>query len=186
MVTIAILAGGASARMGSDKAALVLGGETLLARLNRVARTTGCPVVVVGRPAPDGWSDPATRFFVDEEPGLGPLGGLATALRRLKTPVLALACDLPRVDTELLDWLLKAWSSRGGDGLAAARGGEPEPLLAVYSPDLLPVIERRLAEGRRSLKGVLAEVGAATLEVPAAWAERLDGVNTPEEWARLA
>lgn len=180
-----VLAGGASERMGTDKAMLTIDGVTLLRRLCRAAVGAGCPVAVVGREQPAGWDDPGVRFLPDDAPGLGPIGGLATALRHIAAPTLALACDLPRMDTSAIAWLRDAYVARAGIGLAAARGGEPEPLLAVYTPALLPLIERRIAQGRRSLKGVLDEAQVPLLETPAALADRLDGANTLDEWTRL-
>ena len=101
----ALFAGGASRRMGLDKAVLTVGGETLLARTSRLAKDAGLSVVVVGRARPDDWTLDTAAFLPDDVPGLGPLGALTTLLRRVSEPVLALACDLPRLDADALRWL---------------------------------------------------------------------------------
>ena len=80
MFTLAILAGGASRRMGRDKATLDAGDGPLLERSARLGLELGLPVLVVGRERPTNWPLPTVRFVADRMPGQGPLGGLVTAL----------------------------------------------------------------------------------------------------------
>jgi len=177
----ALFAGGASRRMGTDKAALTVGGETLLARTARLAEDAGLTVWVVGRARPGDWTRDTGTFLLDDVPGLGPLGALTTLLRRVSEPILALACDLPRLDAEALHWL--AAQTPGPHGLAALVDGDPEPLFSVYAPACLPLAEARLAEGRRSLRGLMEAGDFARADAPDWVAARLVNVNTPEEWA---
>ena len=86
-ITIAILAGGQSRRMGTDKAALQIGGVSLLERTARLALAVNLPVLVVGRPCPEQWPLPEVTFVEDAEAGLGPAGGLTAALRHAQTSV---------------------------------------------------------------------------------------------------
>ncbi len=177
----ALFAGGESRRMGTDKAALTVGGETLLARTARVAEEAGLDLRVVGRARPDDWSRAGVLFVPDDVPGLGPLGALTTALRGAAEPILALACDLPLLDAEALRWL--AGLTPGRHGLAVWRDEEVEPLFSVYAPACLPLAAARLAEGRRSLRGLIDAGEFARAEAPEWVAVRLVNVNTSEEWA---
>ena len=78
--TGAVLCGGDSRRMGRDKAGAVLAGETLLARAVRTLAEVFDEVLVVGCDGLD-FDPPAhVRAVPDERPGLGPVGGIATAL----------------------------------------------------------------------------------------------------------
>jgi molybdopterin-guanine dinucleotide biosynthesis protein A len=93
MAAAAVLAGGASRRMGRDKATLAVGGVALAARVLAAAAQVADPVVLV---APDG--HPARRLgaLVVTDPGEGPLAALAAALAALADDhVLALAGDHP-------------------------------------------------------------------------------------------
>lgn len=97
-VVVAIVAGGKSRRMGQDKAHLLVDGVPMLVRTIFTAQAVAARVFVVGRPPEMGLSN--IEFLNDAVPGLGPLGGIATALRHVKTAsasVLALACDLPKL-----------------------------------------------------------------------------------------
>jgi molybdopterin-guanine dinucleotide biosynthesis protein A len=141
----AVLAGGASRRMGVDKATIRLDGRALVARVvDALAAAGAVEVAVVGgdrdamnalglRPVPDRW------------PGAGPLGALVTALGGDgPDPVVVLACDLlapdsdairrvaealdaaPEADAAIPDvggrrqWLHGAWRRRGGGPLESA------------------------------------------------------------------
>jgi molybdopterin-guanine dinucleotide biosynthesis protein A len=89
-----LLTGGRSARMGRDKATIVVRGETLAARAARVLRAVCAPCVEAG----DGGSGlPAVR---EEPPGSGPLAAFLAGVDALGAtgPVFLLAVDLPHVD----------------------------------------------------------------------------------------
>lgn len=178
---IVILAGGQSSRMGADKASLMLAGETLLARTVRLSRAaTGETPVVVGRTG----SGTDAEYLPDAEAGTGPVGGLLTALRHANgRNVLAVSCDLPALSGETLQWLL---AQPPGDHGAITRNGEQlEPLFAVYTPAVVPLIERNIAAGKRSLHALIAAGGNgfAFAPAPAFVVSALVNVNTPQEWA---
>jgi len=183
MLTVTILAGGKSRRMGRDKARLEIDGLPLLERTAAAAQAAGLPVLVVGRARPLDWTSKDVDFAEDTLPGRGPLGGLHTALTRANGPVLALACDLPRLTAEALRWLeLESQSERGGEmGLIVVNSGRWEPLFSVYTPACLPLIEERMRDGRLSLHGLI-EAGDFGLAEAPSWVEPLLlNVNTPEE-----
>ncbi len=88
----AVLTGGASRRMGRDKATLEIGGRAMSARVAHALEQAGAAeVLFVG----GGPSDRSRRAIPDDHPGEGPLGGLVTALRAAANElVVVLACDL--------------------------------------------------------------------------------------------
>ncbi len=187
---IAILAGGASRRMGRDKALLEWDGMTLLHRTAALALGTGLPVLVVGRDAPAGWALPAVSFIPDDVPGQGPLGGLVAALTR-RAPVIALACDMPLLEARALAWLtaeVRAQRAAGalGAGLAVRQAAGLEPLFACYAEPCLPTARAHLAAGRRALHALIEEAAFTVREAPAWLVPMLANVNRPEEWAGIA
>lgn len=191
MIT-AILAGGESRRMGRDKAGLIPGGDggaTLLERIARAAidAAPDAAVLVVGRARPEGWPLSRVRFVSDETPGVGPLGGLATALRQAGgDDVLLVACDLPKLTSDTLRWLREEAARRTQeDGLAVVNGAQVEPLFSVYTSACLPIVEARLAEARRSLQGLIAAGRFVRVAAPPEVVAAIMNVNTPEEWAAL-
>ena len=127
-----VLAGGASRRMGVDKATLVLGHETLIGRELRLLRSICRFVAVIG---------PVSKFsgldvpvFADEVPGRGPLGGIYTGLRRTRTEFnLFMSCDLPFMESRLLGFLCdRALETEADVTLAQSSDKRLQPLCAVY------------------------------------------------------
>ena len=180
----ALIAGGASRRMGSDKAGLLIAGETLLARTARLVHDRGLPLHVIGRARPADWNGPACAWVPDQLPGAGPLGGIATALAATAPhAVLVLPCDLPRLTPAALAWLIDRWLANGSThGTAALRDGRLEPLFAIYAHALAPLLATALANGERSCWRALATAVLDRVEVPAEHRTALHDCDTPAEW----
>lgn len=165
MAAAAVLAGGASRRMGRDKATLAVGGVELASLALAAAARVAHPVVLV---APEG--HPARRLAAPAvaDPGLGPLAALAAALDALEAEhVLVLAGDHPGLRVELLAHLV-AQAGRA-EAVACRRGPRLEPLVAVYErAPALAAARARLAgpAGGRSLAGLLADLGTLVVEEP--------------------
>jgi molybdopterin-guanine dinucleotide biosynthesis protein A len=183
-----VLAGGASRRMGHDKAALTIGGQPLLARVVERLGSVLPSVMVVG---PERLQPlvPGIQVVADRWPGVGPLGGLLTALRTADVAFfLVVACDMPFVAPPLVRALLKAmWEDPSTDTVVPRTSRGIEPLHAVYARGCAARAEARLASSDRSLHGLLADL--AVRELPLERVAQLDpaglstlNANTPEEW----
>jgi molybdenum cofactor guanylyltransferase len=155
-----VLCGGRSTRMNFDKALLRFGNETLLERVVRITHTVAGDVVVV---AAQGQDLPAVgRLLRDPVGGEGPLAGLVTGLAAVHGGrALLLACDMPLLVPALLRRLLDC----AGDAEACVPviDGVPMTTCAVYATSVAPIAARRLAAGRRSLRGLLDEVNVRWL-----------------------
>ena len=165
MAAAAVLAGGASRRMGRDKATLRVGGVELASLVLAAAAQVADPVVLV---APEG--HPARRVAAPAvaDPGLGPLAALAAALDALDADhVLVLAADHPGLRVPLLARLVALAGE--ADAVACRRGPRLEPLVAVYRrAPALAAARSRLAgpPGGRSLLGLLAGLRTLVVEEP--------------------
>ena len=159
----AILAGGRSRRMGTDKALVDFRGEPLIARPIAAARAAGLePVAIAKRELP---LDVPT--WIDAYETSHPLSGLLTALER--GPVVAIACDQPFVTPELLAELA------AHEGFAITRG---EPFPGRYEPS--PILETALRE-EASLRATLAKLAPRELDPRP---DEVISLNTPEALAR--
>src|SRR6185437_1269016 len=97
-------AGGRSSRMGSDKAALVLNGRTLLEHaMETLHAVTGGPVYILGlRQLYGNYGE----VIEDLYPGCGPLGGIHAALSHSRAPFnLILAVDTPFLSSHFLTYM---------------------------------------------------------------------------------
>jgi molybdenum cofactor guanylyltransferase len=162
--------------MGTDKATLLVDGESLARRSARLLAEVCDPVLEVG----PGYS--ALPTVHEADPGRGPLAALVAGATALGTdaPVLLLACDLPFVTGDLLARLVEA----PGDGTVVPvdEDGMVQPVCARYSAAACRRAATLLAAGERSLRRLLDETGMRTLvDVDA---RALVDVDTPDDAAR--
>lgn len=186
-VSAAILAGGASRRMGTDKALMTLAGQTLLERAIACVAHVSDDIMIVGdREAYHRFGVPVVA---DAFPGSGTLGGIATALRRARHEyVLVVGCDMPFLSGALLEAM--ANEPRDYDALVPVTGASRtyETLHAIYRRRCLIPIERRIARDELRVVDALADLRVRALSE--AWLRRFDPVldsfvnaNHPDEWA---
>lgn len=169
----ALLAGGSSRRMGSDKALAVLGALPLFRWA--AASLEGLPtrVQVGGAPLPGlGW-----RTLRDERRDAGPGGGIETALRAYPgAVVVVVGVDLPFVPVELLA-AAHAALEPGVEAAVPRHGGRWHPLAAAWAPDALAALTAWLDAGRRDLQGFLDSRSSAVAALEGA---RLRALGDPE------
>lgn len=186
----AVLAGGASRRMGRSKAALMIGGEPLVRRVVARLRVALPEVVLVG-PRELGWLVPGARVIADAVPGMGPLAGLISVLRAVATEQVFLAgCDMPFIIPALVrEMLARAESAPDADAVVLRTSGGREQLHAIYRRSCLAPAEAQLEHGERALRALLD--GVRVTDLQADIAARLDpaelsafNANTPDEWRR--
>ena len=198
-----LLAGGKSSRMGRDKSALLVEGEPLWQRQLAVLRATQPAEIFISGKSDGPYADCGVEILADEFPDCGPLGGIATALRRCKSDrLLVLAVDMPAMTAEFLRTLLKE-SQRtamgvvpfvAADGRRRARispsacdDDQPtvEPLAAVYLRAALAVADECLRTGERKLETFIralhAKCLAAIRPVEAGDAALFTNWNSPDD-----
>lgn len=142
----AILAGGGSTRMGTNKALLEVGGRGMLERTADLLRPlVGELFLVADNPAP--YAGLGLPIIPDVHPGLGAIGGIHAALRHAAHPmVLCVACDMPHLGAGVIELLLTS-TRPDDDALVPRIAGRPEPLLAVYGRTAAAGFERAISAG---------------------------------------
>ena len=148
-----VLIGGKSSRMGRDKAALPVAGETLLVRQLRLLAEAGCQECLVSVAGPDTalpLLSPEPRVIGDRFPEAGPLAGLERSLALAHHDlVLVLAVDLPAMTADFLRTLLA--EAIPSCGVVPVIGDRFEPLAAVYPRQAHAEAELRLLRGELAL-----------------------------------
>jgi len=162
-VTGIILAGGKSVRMGTDKGLLELCGKPLISYAIKVLSEL-CNTVIISSS-----SNKYQRFgyqtVPDEFPGIGPLGGIYSALRHCKTEkTLVLSCDLPFVPKELLEFILN--NSEGYQVAVPWEGNRHyEPLCGFYSLSIVGQMGAFIKKGNYKLPDLFEEVNVNRLDI---------------------
>lgn len=161
-----VLAGGAGMRFGRPKAAVSLGGRSLVARAAEALGPHCDPVVVVARsetPLP-GDLPAGSQVVLDGEGPAAALAAVATGLAALDTDdVLVLGCDLI-VDPTVISRLARM---PAGAAAALSAGGTVQPLCARY-PRLATqhAAEALVAAGDLRARQLVAVMDAEVIDVP--------------------
>jgi molybdopterin-guanine dinucleotide biosynthesis protein A len=181
----AVLTGGASERMGSDKARLAIDGVASATRVARCLASICEEVVLVGGDPPP---DAPGRRAPDADGPRCALRGLVSALEAVRAErVLVVATDLPFVTPDLL-LALVAWPE--ADAVVPRSADGAHPLCALYRRDsTLAVARRNLAGQRLALSALLDAVetryfGGDDLRAVDPHGVALTNLNTPEDVAR--
>ena len=142
-VTVAILAGGKSSRMGRDKAFVPFNGRFLIQTVIDSVRGLGDELLIIAN-TPADYAQFNLPIFSDRFPDHGSLGGIQTAVYHADHPhTLVVACDMPWLNRDLLRHLI---SLRHEADIVVPRWTKyPEPLHAVYNKNCLPAIDKRVA-----------------------------------------
>ena len=148
----ALLAGGHSRRMGTDKAFLQWQGRPLWEHQLEKLRALEPVRLLLSCRAEQEFPAPAEVPRVhDAWENSGPLGGVASCLRVCEAPrLVVLGVDLPRLPAEFLHSLLE--QSPANCGAVVKKDGYFEPLAAVYPRAMLPLAEEQLAAGRLAMQ----------------------------------
>jgi molybdenum cofactor guanylyltransferase len=183
-----LLTGGASRRMGRDKAALPAfdGEDSLAGRTARLLASATHPCFEVG---PGHSHLPAV---VEDPPGGGPLAAVAAGQQFLAAagwsgPALVVATDLPCLTGGLLSWLSEHPSARS---VVPVFDEVAQTLCARYAAADLALARELVAGGRRSMRDLLDRIDPL-LAGPELWVaaagdpEALIDVDTPADLARL-
>ena len=180
-ITVQIMAGGKSTRMGRDKAFVTLGGKTLLDRaVDRWKGWSKTLFLSVGGEDRERLAPVDAVPVFDRYPGFGPMGGLHGGLLVCETDYLLLcAVDTPFLTAEYAEKL--AASIGTADACVYTLDGWPQPLFGLYRTTCLSVAQLLLEQGEGRMMRLLDAV--ETVRIPAENAADFRNLNTPEELA---
>ncbi len=179
-----VLAGGKSQRMGKDKGQINYHGkpqrEFMADVLNEICDETYLSVRSSKNETPTDYPFLADTFY-----DLGPFGAIASAFRHQPNAAwLVVACDLPLLDLETLDFLVK---NRQPSAVATAFNSPvnqfPEPLISIWEPRSYPILLQFLAQGFSCPRKVLINSEVHLVDAPEG--QKLMNVNRPEELAEV-
>ena len=145
-----VLCGGKSTRMGSPKALLPFGSETMLQRVVRLLGSVVSPLVVVAAPGQELPELPASIIVTrDEREGRGPLEGLRAGLKALPETIdgaYVTSCDVPLLVPAFVERMIELLADN--EIAVMEIDGFAHPLSAVYRRATLPYVEALLAADR--------------------------------------
>jgi len=185
-MTGVILMGGKSRRFGQDKVMATVGDKPLVEHVIEAIAPLMEDIILVG-PARPGMR--ALKRVDDLIPGLGPMGGIYTALKTVETTFcFVFAADMPAVHTGLVAYMQSLAEEQ--DVIVPAWSGGLEPLHAIYNRRMLSVIEplvqaHKLRIDRTFDQVVLRKVTEDELRRFGDPQRLFANINTPQDVGRM-
>lgn len=178
-----VLAGGKSQRMGKDKGAIDYHGKAQREYVADLLSLFCEETFISCRAEQMGGLETNYPLLPDTFEGLGPFGAIVSAFRAFPDHAwLVVACDLPLLDKEALEALVKNRNrSKTATAFNSPVNKFPEPLIAIWEPRSYPTLLSFLAQGYACPRKVL--INSAIELVDAKRPEALMNVNNPEELA---
>jgi molybdopterin-guanine dinucleotide biosynthesis protein A len=186
-ITGAILAGGKSKRMGSDKALLSFNGASLIQHVAQTLQQVFEHTIVVSD-RPKDYEFLGLPIFPDLFRDCGPLGGIHSAMMHSKTAgVFIASCDTPFISPELVKHI--CGFAGEGEVKVPIWKNQLHPLCGWYSCSLSGEIQERLEAGELMVQGLLRDIRSLWVPITSDlsfYDERLlVNINDPGEYERL-
>lgn len=174
-ITAIILAGGKSSRMGRDKAFIKIQGKTIIERIIETLKPLFAEIMIVAN-EPEKFRELNVKVVKDIKPNCGPLSGIHSGLINSKTQLnFVVACDMPFLDSELIEFMCS--KVNGYDGVLPIAKGKIEPLHAIYSKSLIPLLEEALEGDDFTLQKILKKANILFLDLQL----KVRNINDKEE-----
>jgi molybdopterin-guanine dinucleotide biosynthesis protein A len=180
-----VLAGGKSERMGFDKGSVNWFGKEQRYYMADMLKPVCNEVFISCR------EDQTQQIYADYNVladtfiGLGPYGAILSAFREQPDSAwLVIACDLPLLDTETIQYLVSQQdSSKIATAFNSPDNEFPEPLITIWEPKSYPVLLSFLSQGYSCPRKVLINSDVKLLQADNP--DALTNVNTPEELEKV-
>lgn len=181
-LTAVILAGGKSQRMGEDKAFLDLDGLPFIERILQVVKGLTQEVMVIANTKQ--YDSLGVPIYPDLIEDFGPVGGIYTAMKMVKTPyLLVLSCDIPLLKGAVLEYLIE--ESIPCDANILTTEERWQPLTAIYNSRTLPIFKKALDTKKLKLRSLLALMDLQKIACPKDLILCLSNINTPTDLKKV-
>lgn len=182
-ISMIILAGGKSSRMGTEKSDLMYQGRSFLQiQAAKAEKLHISDVVISGY---RGSQQPGFPVLQDDCPEQGPLGGLSTCLGAIRNEwALVLSVDAPLVPVRELEKLISYALTSGQRACISQAGERQYPLIGIYHRSLIPAMQEEITIRKGSVFAMLRRSGCAVYESTADPA-LFSNVNDPESYSSL-
>lgn len=184
-ISVGILAGGKSSRMGRNKALIEINNVRIIDSL--IGEFSSFAEVIVSAGEKGIYEDTGATVVYDENKDMGPMEGIRRVLASSKSEyVFICAADMPFMKKEIVQYIA-GYISSDHDCYVIRSADRIEPLCAIYKRSLIPVIEELMAKGRLRLREILDSVNTKYIMLDNTCFDRkcVRNINTKEELAEL-
>ncbi len=180
-ISAGILAGGESSRMGQDKALIRIGNERIIDRISKELK--GFSELIISAGKNRSYEELGFPVVYDCHKDIGPMEGIRQILSASREEyVFICAADMPYIRRALVEYIAEHVSS-DYDCYVIADEDHIQPLCAIYSKAVLPVIEELIRDGKYRLREIFSRVRTKyiSLELSCFDKKTVRNINTREE-----
>ena len=206
-----ILAGGENKRLSAVKGFLEIGGRRIIDSTVELLNTI-FKRVVISTNTPELYFYLGVPMVGDIMKYRGPMTGILSALSSLKAPeIFVIACDMPFINPELVLFIVNRWEEstksfphpkinvtpdtfhpsekRKWDGIIPLFDKRPQPLLGIYSKEIINSMEESINNGETGLRQFLQKINVLYIKEEEIRAIDPKGksfvnINTPEDFEK--
>ncbi|WP_122317338.1 molybdenum cofactor guanylyltransferase MobA [Pseudomonas cichorii] len=187
LCSVLLLAGGQGQRMGGrDKGLIEWHGEPLIQHLHRLTRPLTDDLIISCNRNRERYAAYADQLVEDDDSDFsGPLAGIRAALPLARhSHLLVLPCDVPLIDSDLLQALRQVASEHPDNPVMVREGEHWQPLLCIIPTAHASALENAWLKGERSPRRAMQGLHPVALQLQAG-DPRLANLNTPELLSRV-
>jgi len=181
-ITLIILAGGKSSRMGKDKALLKYKNKTFVQLLFDNLKSNFSEVIISS-------NNPKVKIvgvktIADEIKDIGPMGGLYTCLKQSNTEInFIVSVDTPFVSPKLSSEIVL--KSDNYDIAIVSLKNKLQPIIGVYKKNIIPVLEEEINAGMYKMQKFLEKTNHKIIELDYTFENDLQNLNTQNDYDKL-
>lgn len=181
-ISLIILAGGKSNRMGMDKTDLIFQKRTFLENQIIKGKKLGIKEILVSGYKGENCQE---KIVFDSNPCCGPLGGIETCLRKIKNEyAMVLGVDIPLIPEKDLKALISIAERTKESAVILTHNGKEEPLIGIYHKSLADEMHEEIEKRKGSVFALLNRVGYEVCETDTP-EEYFINVNCPDEYQKI-
>lgn len=180
----AILAGGKSSRMGTDKALLEYDGKNFIKRL--CDELDFFEEKIIARGNRSDIKDISWDIIPDIYPDHGPVGGLHAVLSICESDaVFCVSCDMPLLQVSLVKTLCGYMEDEIDAVIAVTEDGRKHPLCGIYRKSILPVLEEQILADNNRVMAALNKIRTEYVILDCQNSRQLKNINMPEDYLAI-
>lgn len=180
----AILAGGKSSRMGTDKALLELNGKNFIKRL---CEEFDCfEEKIIARGNQSELDNTSWKIISDIYQERGPIGGLHAVLSACSSDAMfCVSCDMPFLKKTMVEELYRHMEKDVDVVIAVSEDGRKHPLCGIYRKKVLAILEKQILAGNNRIMTALEKVRVEYVFINLQNSQQLKNINTPEDYLAI-
>lgn len=183
-ISVAILCGGMSSRMGQEKGLVLYNGKSFIEHIIDAAKQVTDDLFLVTSNVQ--YNQFGYPLIADINPNKGPVGGILTALHFAKNErVLILSCDVPLIKTSILERLIFEANAYKNSVCYVVDEEREHPLIGVYPKKMSGIFEESIKAGELKLLSVLKKMETKKMKVMENEGLQLQNVNSQDDLKKM-